>query len=129
MGTLPDILGLVWPFFRPKPGSTPKIPGRILQIVWGPFSSAELIFVDLCSVFHAVAVGNGPGPNCGRKTIETRPRQKIKVFATLPNYRLVTHFNFFIVGPDKIMDTKRPYNWSPGLILGAFCTSFRARPD
>jgi hypothetical protein len=26
------------------------------------------------------------------------------------------------------MVTKRPLNWSPGLILGAFCTIFRARP-
>ncbi len=24
--------------------------------------------------------------------------------------------------------TKAPYNWSPGLILGAFCTIFRAGP-
>jgi hypothetical protein len=40
----------------------------------------------------------------------------------------VTHFKFVIVGPDQKMVTKRPYNWSPGLILGAFCTIFRARP-
>ncbi len=26
------------------------------------------------------------------------------------------------------MVTKRPSNWSPGLILGAFCTIYRARP-
>ncbi len=46
-----------------------------------------------------------------------------------PSYlRLVTHFQFLIVGPDQEMATKRPYNWSPGLILGAFCTIFRARP-
>jgi hypothetical protein len=26
------------------------------------------------------------------------------------------------------MVTKRPYNWSPGLILGACCPIFRSRP-
>jgi hypothetical protein len=26
------------------------------------------------------------------------------------------------------MVTKRPYNWSPGLMLGASCTIFRNRP-
>ena len=30
--------------------------------------------------------------------------------------------------PDQEMVTKLPWNWSPGLILGAFCTIFRARP-
>jgi hypothetical protein len=46
----------------------------------------------------------------------------------IPNYRLVTHFRFLIVGPDQHMVTERPWNWSPGLIVGAFCTIFRARP-
>ena len=32
------------------------------------------------------------------------------------------------MGPDQKVGTKEPYNWSPGLILGAFCTIFRARP-
>ena len=35
---------------------------------------------------------------------------------------------FIFVGADQNMVTKRPQNWSPGLILGAFCTIFRARP-
>ncbi len=35
---------------------------------------------------------------------------------------------FSIVGPDQQMVTERPSNWSPGLIWGAFCTIFRARP-
>ena len=34
----------------------------------------------------------------------------------------------WFVGPDQKMVTKRPSNWSPGLILNAFCTIFRARP-
>ncbi len=29
VGTVPDILGLVWPSFRPKPGSKLKVSGRI----------------------------------------------------------------------------------------------------
>ena len=29
MGTVPDVLGLVWPSFRPKSGSKSKITGRI----------------------------------------------------------------------------------------------------
>jgi hypothetical protein len=41
VGTVPDILGLVWPSFRPKSGSKSKISGRILKSVRGPFSSAE----------------------------------------------------------------------------------------
>ncbi len=41
---------------------------------------------------------------------------------------IVTHFNFSIVGPDLKMVTKRLQNWSPGRIVGAFCTIFRARP-
>ena len=39
VGTVPDILGLVWPRFRTKSGSKSKIPGRFR----GPFSSAELV--------------------------------------------------------------------------------------
>ena len=31
VGTVPDILGLVWPSFRPKSGSKSKISGRILN--------------------------------------------------------------------------------------------------
>ncbi len=50
-------------------------------------------------------------------------RSKIKTYL-----RLVTHFAFFIVDPDQKMVTKQPYNWSPGLIWGLFCTIFRARP-
>ncbi len=42
--------------------------------------------------------------------------------------RLVTHLKCAIVGPDHKMVTKRPQNLSPGLILGALCTIFRARP-
>ncbi len=41
VGTGPDILGLVWPSFRPESGSKSKIPGRILQSSRGPLSSAE----------------------------------------------------------------------------------------
>ncbi len=42
VGTVPDILGLIWPRFRPHSGSKSKISGRILQNVRGPFGSAEL---------------------------------------------------------------------------------------
>ena len=42
VGTVPDILGLVWPSFRPKSGPKSQISGRILKSVRGPFSSAEL---------------------------------------------------------------------------------------
>ncbi len=41
--------------------------------------------------------------------------------------RLVTHFKFLIMGPDQKMVMEQPY-WSPWLILGTFCTIFRARP-
>ncbi len=42
--------------------------------------------------------------------------------------RLVTHFGFLIVGPDQKMATKLTYHCSPGLICGACCTIFQARP-
>ncbi len=41
VGTVPDIVGLVWPSFRPKSGSKSQISGRILKSFRGPFSSAE----------------------------------------------------------------------------------------
>ena len=34
------------------------------------------IFVDLCSIFKAGAVRNGPGPNFGRKPAQNRPKLK-----------------------------------------------------
>jgi hypothetical protein len=37
VGTVPDILGLLWPKFRPKSGSNSKISGRILKTCRGPF--------------------------------------------------------------------------------------------
>ncbi len=48
---------------------------------------------------------------------------------TFTNYRLATHIKFLSVGPDQKMVTKWCSNWSPGLLLGAFSTIFRARPD
>ena len=36
------------------------------------------------------------------------------------------HFKFKFFGLGQEMATRWPYNWSPGLILGAFCTIFRA---
>ena len=45
--------------------------------------SPELIFVDLCSMFQAGAVGNGPGPNFGRKP--TQNPQKLKPRFQFPN--------------------------------------------
>ncbi len=38
------------------------------------------------------------------------------------------HFDFKFVGLDQGMATTWPWNWSPGLIQGAFCIMFRARP-
>ncbi len=35
------------------------------------------MFFDLCSVFQAGAVDNGPGLNFGRKAAQNRPRIKI----------------------------------------------------
>ncbi len=34
-------------------------------------------------------------------------RAQTQVCASLPNYRLVSHFKFLIVGPDQTMVTKR----------------------
>ena len=39
-----------------------------------------------------------------------------------------THFKFLLVGPDQTMVMKRPYNWSPELLVGPFCTIFQAQP-
>ncbi len=48
--------------------------------------SPELVFVDLCSIFQAGAVGNSPGPNFGRKPAPKRP--KLKSIFELPNLSL-----------------------------------------
>ncbi len=56
------------------------------------------------------------------------PPSSVPELARDSHLRLVTHFKFSIVGPDQKMVTKQLYNWSPGPILGAFCTIFRARP-
>ncbi len=37
VGTVPNILGLVWPSFRPNSDSKSKIPGRILKQKSGAF--------------------------------------------------------------------------------------------
>jgi hypothetical protein len=42
VGTVPDILAMVWPSFRNNFGSKSKIFGRILKSFRGSFSSAEL---------------------------------------------------------------------------------------
>ncbi len=41
VGTVPDILGLVWPSFRTNSGSKSEVSGRILNNFGGRFSSAE----------------------------------------------------------------------------------------
>ncbi len=41
VGTVPDILGFVWPRLKPKSGSKSRKPGRILKSCPGSFSSAE----------------------------------------------------------------------------------------
>ncbi len=43
VGTGPDILGLVWPNFRPESGVKSRTYGRILKSCRGPCSSAENI--------------------------------------------------------------------------------------
>ena len=61
----------------------------------------------------------GGSPN----NIKYRPKDSY-----LSNLRLVTHLIFLIMGPDQKTVTKWHYNRSPGLIVGEFCTIFRARP-
>ncbi len=52
------------------------------------------------------------------------PRLPVSIWAYL---RLLTEFDLCcVVGPSML--TKRPYNWSPGLGVGALCTAVRARP-
>ncbi len=55
------------------------------------------------------------------------PRTQTIIKTTLASWPHKDFSNTF-VGPDQQMVTKRPSNWSPGPILGAFCTIFRARP-
>ena len=51
--------------------------GRILDFRFGALErSPELMFVDLCSIFQAGAVRNGPEPNFGRKPAQNRPKLK-----------------------------------------------------
>ncbi len=56
VGTVPDILGLVWPRFRLKSGSESKIPSRILQHFRGPLSSAERTWHFVHTIFEGLEV-------------------------------------------------------------------------
>ncbi len=59
VGTVPGILGLVWPSFRPNSGSKSKISDRILKRFRGPFSSAEQ-----CTHMHARIKTRWPSGRC-----------------------------------------------------------------
>ncbi len=56
VGTVPDILGLVWRRFRPNSGSESKIPSRILKYFRGPFSSAEICAFGLFLALAAAPI-------------------------------------------------------------------------
>ncbi len=47
-------------------------------------------------------------------------------FARLACLQSFRHFGFKFLGLDREMASKWLHNWCPGLILGAFCTTFRA---
>ncbi len=53
--------------------------------------SPQLSFIDVCSIFEAVAVRDGPGPNLGQKPAQNRPKQK-SIFL-FPNLR-PSHISF-----------------------------------
>ncbi len=76
-----------WAWFGPALGSNParnrrfparsfKVFGAILaQPSCGALESVSRVnFVDLCSIFQAGALGNGPGPNFGRKPTQNQPQ-------------------------------------------------------
>ncbi len=70
VGTVPDILGLLWPSFRPDSGSKSNISGRILKSFQGPFGSADLgwgrdldllwFFVGFLECFAGLSAGFPP---------------------------------------------------------------------
>ncbi len=66
VGTVPDIVGLVWPSFRPKSDSKSKISGRVLKSVRCPFSLAELSRVLKSPMSGGVVAKVGPEIPAGR---------------------------------------------------------------
>jgi hypothetical protein len=76
VGTVPDILALVWPSFRPKAGSKWKISGRILKNSRGPFGSVvKVISVDMKSfVWGLQAGGRLDGIQPTSKKQHSRPK-------------------------------------------------------
>ncbi len=70
-------IGFRWVFISQAPVLT-STQGNILDFSFSvPYNrSPELIFVDVCSVFQAGAVGHGPGPNFGRKPAKNLEKLK-----------------------------------------------------
>ncbi len=68
VGTVPSILSLVWPSFRPKSFSKSKIPGRILKSIRGPSAQPPK---------GAVTPRKRPKttPCCFREVVDYRPGQ------------------------------------------------------
>ncbi len=64
VGTVPDILGLVWPIFRPNSDPKSKISIRIFKSFWGHFSSAESLRKTLP---HKTSPVNGAVATVGRQ--------------------------------------------------------------
>jgi hypothetical protein len=66
VGTVPDVVGVLWPSFNPKSGSKSQISCRTLKSCWGLFSSAELSRLGDCLGWPGDPVpgpsGSTPGP-------------------------------------------------------------------
>ena len=87
VGTVPDILGLVWPSFRPKSGSKSKISGRILKRAllilssgrapeWSPTPPRKKIKLRPAPGGPGEAPGGPPSPPGPPKTTKNHKQSK-----------------------------------------------------
>ncbi len=59
VGTVPGIWGLVWPSFRPEPGSKSKLSGRIRKRLPGPFGAGEKRQQLFLRIWSFIQTGKG----------------------------------------------------------------------
>ena len=97
--------------------------------IYGCGYNFEVVRGPVGVVWGRFWAGLGPkGPQAGHKSApndsrpDLGPQQKCSHMIYLQSLRQFK----FCFALDQEMATKWPYNWSPGIILGAFCTIFRA---
>ncbi len=115
VGTVPNVVGLVWPSLRPKSRSKLEISGRILTRFQGPLRSAQFRLCSSASDHRAS--GTGFGPVLAASLLQTD--QKRSQIARTPYFRLCNSASGPRTGlPGPILDR-----------LQAYCKRTKHRPQ